>query len=105
RLFATDAMRGVRGDFPLDEDTLGKLGQALGEDLRSQAPKPQVLLGMDTRESGPWIAAQFARGLAAAGGRAIFAGVIATPGVAWLVRQHGFAAGVVISASHNPYKD
>jgi phosphoglucosamine mutase len=105
RLFGTDGVRGVPGQFPLDEDTLAKLGQTLAEYLRTQTREPQVLLGMDTRESGPWIGAQFARGLAALGGRAISAGVIPTPGVAWVVRHSGFAAGVVISASHNPYQD
>jgi phosphoglucosamine mutase len=105
KLFGTDGMRGMPGAFPLDEDTLAKLGRALGEYLHPQAPELQVLLGMDTRESGPWIAAKFVQGLAAIGGRAISAGVIPTPGVAWLVRQRRFAAGVVISASHNPYQD
>src|SRR5947209_19037724 len=60
---------------------------------------------MDTRESGPWLAEQVAGGLASAGVRARFAGVITTPGVAWLTRTGPFVAGVMISASHNPYQD
>ena len=60
---------------------------------------------MDTRESGPHIAELIARGLASAGVEPVSAGVLTTPGVAWLVNQEGFAAGVVISASHNPYHD
>lgn len=66
---------------------------------------PRVLIGRDTRESGPHIADRIARGLSAAGAEPIFAGVLTTPGVAWLVSRESFAAGVVISASHNPYHD
>jgi phosphoglucosamine mutase len=104
-IFGTDGVRGVPRLFPLDEDTLARLGQALGEYLRVREQAPQVLLGLDTRESGPWIAGQFARGLLDAGCRVTSAGVMPTPGVAWLVRGQGFAAGVIISASHNPYQD
>ena len=64
--------------------------------------KARVLIGRDTRESGPHIAGQIARGLSAAGAEAVSAGVLTTPGVAWLVSREGFAAGVVVSASHNP---
>lgn len=67
--------------------------------------RPEVLIGMDTRESGPWLAAQVAGGLARAGVAARFAGVITTPGVAYLTRTGPFVAGVMISASHNPYHD
>ena len=106
QLFGTDGMRGVPGRYPLDNATLGSLGRALGEFLRETATaSPRVLLGMDTRESGPHIAAQVAGGLVAAGCEPVCAGVITTPGVAWLTRNRGFAAGVVISASHNPWRD
>ena len=106
QLFGTDGMRGVPGRFPLDDATLGSLARALGEFLRETATaSPRVLLGMDTRKSGPHIAAQVAGGLFAAGCEPVFAGVITTPGVAWLTRNRGFAAGVVISASHNPWRD
>ena len=73
-------------------------GSARGE-------KPSVLIGRDTRESGPHIAERIACGLAAGGAKPVSAGVLTTPGVAWLVNREGFAAGVVISASHNPYHD
>ena len=65
----------------------------------------QVLIGMDTRESGPWLASAVAGGLKQVGVHARFAGVITTPGVAYLTRTGPFAAGVMISASHNPYHD
>ena len=82
---------------------------ALGKYLRSQGGehvhRPRVLIGRDTRESGPHIAERIARGLAAAGAEPVSAGVLTTPGVAWLVNREVFAAGVVISASHNPYHD
>src|SRR5271170_1259885 len=111
QLFGTDGIRGVPGEFPLDDDTLVRVGAALGHYLHGaraaaagDARKP-VLIGRDTRESGPHIEECIARGLAAAGTQAVSTGVLTTPGVAWLVRNEGFAAGVVISASHNPYHD
>jgi phosphoglucosamine mutase len=104
-LFGTDGIRGVPGIPPLDDATLYAIGRSLGAYLRRDAPRPHVLLGMDTRESGPHIAALLAAGLAQAGVTVAFAGVITTPGVACLVRQNDFQAGVVISASHNPYHD
>jgi len=109
KLFGTDGIRGIPGEYPLDDATLHRAGQALGEYLRLQegahGARPRVLIGRDTRESGPHIAAQIAQGLAAAGAEPVSAGVLTTPGVAWLVNRESFAAGVVISASHNPYHD
>src|SRR5579863_3897138 len=106
RLFGTDGIRGVAGDSPLDPKTITALGIALGDDLRRRelAAKP-VLIGMDTRESGPAIASQLANGLARTGIGVQFAGVVTTPGVAWLTRSGEFSAGVMISASHNPFED
>ena len=109
QLFGTDGIRGVPGEVPLDDATLDRVGLALGEYVSSNGRSPdaraRVLIGRDTRESGPHIADRIARGLAAAGVEAVSAGVLTTPGVAWLVQHEGFAAGVVISASHNPYHD
>ncbi|MGA8674099.1 MAG: phosphoglucosamine mutase [Candidatus Acidiferrales bacterium] len=113
QLFGTDGIRGVPGEYPLDDATLDRVGLALGEYLNSNGTaanalhgaKPRVLIGRDTRESGPHIAERIARGLAGAGAEPVSAGVLTTPGVAWLVNREGFAAGVVISASHNPYHD
>ncbi|HWW17589.1 MAG TPA: phosphoglucosamine mutase [Candidatus Saccharimonadales bacterium] len=104
-LFGTDGIRGVPGTAPLDDATLYATGRSLGNYLKQTNPAARVLLGMDTRESGPHIAALLAAGLANAGTSVDFAGVITTPGVACLVRQRGFQAGVVISASHNPFHD
>src|SRR5271163_2085213 len=108
-LFGTDGIRGIPGEYPLDDATLDRVGLALGNYLRSQGfahdKGPSVLIGRDTRESGPHIAERIACGLAAGGANPISAGVLTTPGVAWLVNREGFAAGVVISASHNPYHD
>ena len=105
-LFGTDGIRGEPGKSPLDDATLHATGRALGAYLKHQHPADaRVLMGMDTRESGPHIAALLAAGLRAAGASVAFAGVITTPGVACLVRQKGFQAGVVISASHNPFHD
>jgi phosphoglucosamine mutase len=104
-LFGTDGIRGVPGTPPLDDRTLYSTGRALGEYLKRVHGAAHVLIGMDTRESGPHIAALLAAGLEVTGASAEFAGVITTPGVACLVRQNDFEAGVVISASHNPYHD
>jgi phosphoglucosamine mutase len=104
-LFGTDGIRGVPGTSPLDDATLYATGRALGAYLKRTQPAAHVLIGMDTRESGEHIAALLAAGLDVAGASTAFAGVITTPGVACLVRQNDFQAGVVISASHNPYHD
>ena len=108
QLFGTDGIRGVPGQYPLDDETLARVGLALGNyllSLNSSHSAPRVLIGRDTRESGPHIAERISSGLDSAGARAVSAGVLTTPGVAWLVSREGFSAGVVISASHNPYHD
>ena len=106
RLFGTDGMRAVAGEFPLDPGSVYALGRALaGLLLRAKAGVPRVLVGRDTRESGTWLEAALAGGLRAGGGEPVSAGVIPTSAVSLLTMRHGFAAGVVISASHNPYQD
>ena len=104
-LFGTDGIRGVAGQYPLDPVTVHAIGMALGADAARHDPAPEVVIGMDTRESGPWLAAQIAGGLARRGVRARSAGIVTTPGIAWLTRTGPFVAGVMISASHNPYQD
>ncbi len=106
KLFGTDGIRGVAGTYPLDPKTIFAAGLALGHSMpRIVAHRPRVLIGRDPRESSPWIAATLAAGLAQAGVAFESAGVIPTPGVAYLTHKHGYAAGVVISASHNPWQD
>jgi phosphoglucosamine mutase len=105
QLFGTDGIRGVAGKYPLDPATVYAFGVALGKDALAHGPHPEVLIGADTRESGTWIAEMVAGGLASQGARVRYAGVITTPGVAYLTRTGEFVAGVVISASHNPYHD
>ena len=105
QLFGTDGMRGVAGQYPLDARTVHALGRALGEWARHHRPDPEVVIGMDTRESGPALAAQVAGGLSEAAVKVRFAGLVTTPGVAYLTRTMDFVAGVMISASHNPYRD
>ena len=105
QLFGTDGIRGVAGEFPLDPSTAHAFGSALGHWAKEHDSDPEVVIGMDTRESGPWLAAQVAGGLARSGVKTRFAGLITTPGVAYLTRTQHFVAGVMISASHNPYQD
>ena len=125
KLFGTDGIRAVAGQPPLDPRTIYAVGLALAHHLgRTEAGlpnhhserseesphfasniTPRILIGMDTRESSTWIAATLTSGLVAGGATVESAGVITTPGVAYLAATHGFAAGIVISASHNPWED
>ncbi len=121
KLFGTDGIRGVAGEPPLDARTVFAVGRAVGEFLLREGNRPfdsprqagltqgnrplRVLLGEDTRESSPRVTSYLAGGLAAAGVEAVSAGVLPTPAVAQLVRAQGFAAGLMVSASHNPYQD
>jgi phosphoglucosamine mutase len=105
QLFGTDGIRGVAGEFPLTTQSTYLIGRALGHDLVRTVPKAQAVIGQDTRESSRWIADRVAEGLAAVGVDVHSAGVITTPGVAYLARSRKMAAGVVVSASHNPWTD
>jgi phosphoglucosamine mutase len=105
KLFGTDGIRSIAGQYPLDAATVHAIGLALAHTLSAVSASPRVLLGMDTRESGPAIAAHLTSGLLAGGATVESAGVITTPAIAYLTHVHGFAAGIVISASHNPWQD
>lgn len=105
QLFGTDGIRGVAGEFPLTKQSTYLIGRALGHDLVRAAAKAKAVIGQDTRESSRWIADRVSEGLAAVGVDVHSAGVITTPGVAYLARSRGMDAGVVISASHNPWTD
>jgi phosphoglucosamine mutase len=105
QLFGTDGIRGVAGEFPLTKQSTYLIGRALGHDLMCTTPRAQAVIGQDTRESSGWIADRVSEGLAAVGVEVHSAGVITTPGVAYLARSRAMAAGVVISASHNPWTD
>ncbi len=105
KLFGTDGIRGVAGEFPLDAGTTFAIGRALGHHLAANGTPLRVVLGQDTRESSGRIADAVAAGLASAGVAVESAGVCTTPGVAYLARAKRFSAGVVISASHNPWTD
>src|SRR5947207_2172744 len=105
QLFGTDGIRGVAGEFPLTADSTFLIGRALGHDLLRANSRPRVVIGQDTRESSRWIADRVTSGLASLGVDVHSAGVITTPGVAYLARSRKFDAGVVISASHNPWTD
>jgi len=105
RLFGTDGIRGTAGKAPLDVATIEKVAAALTRLLREDGGLTHVLIGRDTRESGLWIESALARGVAAEGGEAAVAGVVTTAGVAFLTREGGYGAGIMISASHNPFDD
>ncbi len=103
KLFGTDGIRGVAGEYPLDDKTVYAIGRALGDHL--PAGPRRVVLGQDTRESSNRIASLLALGLQTSGVQTETAGVVPTPGIAYLTHTQGFSAGVVISASHNPWRD
>jgi phosphoglucosamine mutase len=107
RLFGTDGIRGEAGCFPLDAATVHKVGSSLAAYLRDKLKNraPLIVTGRDTRESGPWLEQTLSRGATEAGAICRSAGVITTPGVAFLARTLPADAGIVISASHNPYQD
>jgi phosphoglucosamine mutase len=105
QLFGTDGIRGVAGEFPLTAQSTYLIGRALGHDLIRTSARAKAVIGQDTRESSRWIADRVSEGLAAVGVDVHSAGIITTPGVAYLARTRGMAAGVVISASHNPWTD
>jgi phosphoglucosamine mutase len=105
QLFGTDGIRGVAGEYPLDRATVYAFGLALGRDVMATEASSEILIGADTRESGTWIAELVAGGLESCGVKVRYAGVITTPGVAYLTRTGPFRAGVMISASHNPFLD
>src|ERR1700759_2816094 len=103
KLFGTDGIRGVAGEYPLDKKTVYAIGRALGDHL--PAGPRRVVIGQDTRESSGWMADTLIAGLRDSGVETASAGVVPTPAVAYLAHTHGFSAGVVISASHNPWRD
>jgi phosphoglucosamine mutase len=105
KLFGTDGIRGVAGEYPLDAKTTFAIGQALGHYFKQHGGSARFLVGQDTRESSQRIGDSVASGLIAAGSEVVSAGVITTPGVAYLARAHGYQAGIVVSASHNPWQD
>ncbi|MCP9495063.1 MAG: phosphoglucosamine mutase [Pyrinomonadaceae bacterium MAG19_C2-C3] len=107
KLFGTDGMRGVAGEFPLDAHTVYIAGRALARHFKreSDSAAPRFVIGRDTRKSGAWLEAAFARGAREAGAHVESAGVLTTPGIAFLCGEMRMDAGIVISASHNPYED
>ncbi|MGI8884302.1 MAG: phosphoglucosamine mutase [Pyrinomonadaceae bacterium] len=106
KLFGTDGMRGLAGAFPLDEATINKVGDSLAKQYAEKSGKPpRFVIGRDTRESGEWMEKAFCAGANSLGAECFSAGVMTTPGVAFLTNKFDFDAGIVISASHNPYED
>ena len=107
KLFGTDGIRGKAGSAPLVPDTVARVGAALVKTMIASDPSHRLryVIGRDTRESGTWIEDELARGLSAEGATVVSAGVVPTPAIAYLARTEGFDAGIVISASHNPYED
>src|SRR5256885_1318228 len=108
RLFGTDGIGGTAGTYPLDPPTVRRVGAALVRALLKgdgSTASSRLLIGRDTRESGAWIEAELAHGAGGEGAQVMSAGIVPTPAIAYLTRTAGYDAGVVISASHNPFAD
>ncbi len=106
KLFGTDGMRGKAGDFPLDEKTIAIVGKSLARIFKERLGKePRFVIGRDTRESGEWIENAFCGGAVSESAVCESAGIITTPGLAFVTKHFDFDAGIVISASHNPFED
>lgn len=106
KLFGTDGMRGESGVFPLDKITIEIVGKSLAKQFTEKTGKPpRFIIGRDTRESGEWIENAFCTGALSENAECESAGIITTPGVAFLTKYFDFDAGIVISASHNPFND
>jgi len=104
-LFGTDGIRGVAGEPPLDPNDVYRIGYCLTRYLAAASARPQLVIGRDTRVSGAWIEALLRRAIADAGGVPEMCGVVSTPAVSYITRRTSADAGIMISASHNPYQD
>lgn len=104
-LFGTDGIRGEANRYPMDGVTAFRVGQAIGHLMKGKGGRPRIIIGRDTRISGPMLEHSLAAGIAAMGGDAHLTGVVPTPGVAFLTKSMSADGGVMISASHNPYED
>ncbi len=105
KLFGTDGIRAVAGEYPLDPPSIRALGRSLAGVMNKRGLPLRIIIGRDTRESGPWMETALVAGFGSAGGEAVSAGIIPTSAVSLLTSDHGFSAGVVLSASHNPFAD
>jgi phosphoglucosamine mutase len=105
RLFGTDGIRGEANRYPMDVSTAFAVGQAVTHTKRKLTPSPRVIIGKDTRLSGDVLESALASGVASMGGRPLLVGVLPTPGIAYITKTEHADAGMVISASHNPYQD
>ncbi|MEO6590505.1 MAG: phosphoglucosamine mutase [Pyrinomonadaceae bacterium] len=106
KLFGTDGMRGKAGDFPLDENTIGIVGKSLARIFKERLGRnARFVIGRDTRESGKWIENAFYTGAVSGSAVCESAGIITTPGLAFIAKHFDFDAGIVVSASHNPFED
>lgn len=104
-LFGTDGVRGRANVYPMDPETVLRLGKAIGRYFKGHYPRPRILIGKDTRISGYMLEQALGSGICSVGVHVSFLGPIPTPGIAYLTRGLRACAGIVISASHNPYDD
>lgn len=105
KLFGTDGIRAMAGYFPLDYSSVYTLGQSLANLIQEEGLPAKVIIGRDTRESGEWLEQALVQGIRESEGQSFLAGIIPTSAISFLTKKYSFSAGIVISASHNPYQD
>jgi len=105
KLFGTDGIRGVANQYPITAEMALKIGRATAHVFKQEGQKARIIIGKDTRLSGDMLEHALVAGICSAGADALLAGVLPTPGVAFIARHMGLDAGIMISASHNPFHD
>ena len=105
KLFGTDGIRGKAGEYPMTEEMAERVGRAVAKTFTGTGGRSKIIVGRDTRLSGPMLESALVSGICSVGTDACLAGVIPTPGIAFLASSMQAGAGIVISASHNPYYD
>ena len=105
KLFGTDGIRGVANEYPMTSEMASRIGRAVAQVFKRGDEKTRILIGKDTRKSGDMLENALVSGICSTGGDAFLAGYMPTPGVSFMTKSMGFNAGVVISASHNPFSD
>src|SRR5215470_4219993 len=105
KLFGTDGIRGVANRDPMTAETALRLGQAVAQRFRQSGRRGRIVIGKDTRLSGYMLESAMQAGIVSAGADVMLVGPLPTPGIAFITSSMRADAGVVISASHNPYQD
>ena len=105
KLFGTDGIRGVANEYPMTSEMAMRIGKAVASILKKDDRQLKIIIGKDTRSSGDMLEHAVASGICSMGSDVFLSGILPTPGIAYLTVSTGASAGIVISASHNPFFD